>query len=166
MEELYWADIKTNLTGVYFDDRTDDSKFVQWLDSEIDSSDFAYNSLTFDCPVEGVTSVTTVVQSFTDDHTLDVAIQVESDYDYTELWDNEELRAFVQDSVIPQFIDEFNARCSISFPMTRSGNFDWMKFNGDEFFAKVYYSETHNSYMNVSVASQTLYLINDFKLNL
>ena len=164
MEELYWAQIKTNISNAFFTDVKDEQRFANWVNGRLNGNEWIINTMSFDCPIEGINAINVIVLDFLDNHTLDVEIQVDSEYDYGTLRDMVDLYAYINETVIPQFIDAFNSNCQISFPTTQSGDFKWMKFTDDDFYTKVYFSHSNTSYINVSVQQNTLYLIPDFEV--
>lgn len=163
-EELYWAEIKTNISNAFFASEDDDHNFVNWVNDRLNENEWVVNTMSFDCPIEGINSITAIVLELTDEHILDTEIQVDSEYDYDTLRNMDDLYAYIEGTVVPQIIDAFNNNCQIGFPTTKSDDFKWMHFDGENFYTKVYFSDSNNSYMNVAIQESSLYLIPDFEL--
>ena len=164
MEELYWAEIKTNISNVFFDTEGDNRRFNDWLNDRLNENDWIVNAMSFDCPIEGINSIVVFAVEITNNNIMDTEIQVDSEFDYDTLRNMDDLYSYITDTVIPQFIDAFNTNCQITFPTTQNGNFKWMMFDKDSFYTKVYFSDSNNRYMNVSVQPEVLYLIPDFEI--
>ena len=164
MEELYWAEIKTNISNVFFDTEGDNHRFNDWLNDRLNENAWVVDAMSFDCPIEGINRIVVFAVEITNNNIMDTEIQVDSEFDYDTLRNMDDLYSYITDTVIPQFIDAFNANCQISFPTTQNGNFKWMSFDKDSFYTKVYFSDSNNRYMNVSVQPEVLYLIPDFEI--
>ena len=158
----------TNLSKAFFEDDEDDQRFIDYINDLLNVEPYIVD-VDPDIPASRFIPKITLelYNGFNDDHNLDIGFTVEvdlTDEQYDQIIADDALYSFIENEVLPAYVDWFNSQVTVNFPTTRSDDFSWLKFNGDEFYAKVYQVDGRGGYYNVSVKENSLYLINDFEV--
>jgi len=169
MEDGYISiQFKTNLSNAFFDNEEDTDRFDKWLTDKLtDAGLFNYSPELNPTGLPGISKLQVLVDEFDYRHILYARVLVD-DYAHTfdEIYDNTELLDYVEREVAPMLVEEFNKIISgISFPMSREGrDFSGMKFEYEEFYCVLGYSENYGYFPSGRIQSATLVIEDDFEV--
>lgn len=163
--EIASCDIKTNISKKFFYDEEDDDLFRDFLDRVLDENNIVY-------PIDGtpstITPTITVEVMWTVQH--DVNVRICADHDLSEeelttIQEDDEFFNYLEREAIPQFIDWFNKQdFGINFPLSINDSFDYLKYDGENYYAEVYVSEDTGRYTCMTPRMAKLQLINDVEV--
>ncbi len=133
------CNIKTNLDKAYFSDRDEEYEFQQWMDSAV-YKQVGDIQVEIDAPeLEGINTITASInQAFDYNHELDLSIDIDTELDEDTIADYDELFAFMDEVVVPQFMEQFNATIDFKIPVTPRDDFDEIRFDDGYFYAQCY----------------------------
>jgi len=155
--------VQTNLNNAFFDRDTEDDFCDLMEDLIYDKVKDLEVSMDVE-GIEGVSKVTAEInQVFTGDHTIDLDIKVDTELSEDEIADNDSLFDFIEDKLMPKFIEEFNAKCDVKVPVTNDDTFDDVAFDGENFFVKVYSAGGTTDYKVEPFKTLTVAATDDFE---
>lgn len=157
--------IKTSLSDAFFYSDEDNENFDEWLHEKLSNAglfDWEFEDLPTDVP--GITKLTGYVNTFDDDHTIDIYIHVDDDvHSGDELADNDALFNYIERKLAYRLIDELNAICgNVSFPMN-NGSFRDLKFDDGEFYGMINHSGEYGYFISPRIQESQLQVYPDFE---
>lgn len=157
--------MQTNLNNAFFDRDTEDDFCDVMSDLIFDKVKDLKVSMDVE-GIEGVSKVTAEINVvFDSDHEVNIDIDVETTLSEDEIADNDALFDFVEDKLMPKFIEEFNSKCDVKVPVTNQDTFDDIAFDGESFFVKVY-SSSNADYKTEPFKTITVAVTDDFEVYL
>ena len=164
--EIASCDIKTNISMKFFFAEEDEDLFANYLDRTLGDSNIVY---TINNTPSTITPTITVEVMWTNGkHDVDVRICADHDLseeELTAIQEDDEFFNYLEREAIPQFIDWFNKQdFGINFPLSINDSFDYLKYNGENYYAEVYVSEDTGRYTCMTPRMAKLQLINDVEV--
>ena len=162
----FYLNFKTSLSDEFFYDDEDNGKFDAWLIDQLNKAGlFDWNSVDTPVGIPGVTTLSMYVNEFNEDHTIEVVIDVDGgSHDFDELADNAELNNYIERDLAYRILDELNAICTdVVFPMN-DGSFKYLKFDGEEFYSVLLYTEDQGYRISPFIKNEHLEIYRDFEL--
>lgn len=162
----FYLEYKTSLSNEFFYDDEDTEKFDAWLIDQLYKAGlFDWSSKDTPVGIVGVTTLSMYVNAFRDDHTIEVFIEVDGgSHDLDELADNEDLCRYIERDLAYRILDELNAICAdVVFPMN-NGSFKYLKFDGEEFYSVLLYTEDQGYLISPGIKNEHLEIYRDFEL--
>ena len=159
---------KTSLSNAFFHEDEDNDRFAEWFNDVLAESGL-YKWELIDNPVgiPGISELRVGVAEFAwDDHDMLVSVHVDNDtHDFDELADNQQLLDYIERNIAPKVMDELNALLSdISLPMSEGKDFYALKFDGNEFYCMLGYSEKYGYYPYVNLRNTPFIIEYDFEV--
>ena len=159
---------KTSLSNAFFYEDEDNDRFNEWFGEQL-SKVGLYHWEMIDNPtgIEGVSELKIIVSDFdADDHNMFVSVHVDNDtHDFDELADNQVLLDYIERNIAPKVIDELNDLLSgILLPMNEGNDFYQLKFDGNEFYCLLGYSEKFGFYPMGRLQNTPFVVEDDFEV--
>ena len=162
--------VTSNISNIYFDDEDMDNLFIEWLNIKINKKDLDSIKIVSDKKFDDLPDIEKIevkLYELSNDHDMSLIINIYTTedrdiWDVEEFIDNTSLRSFIEEDLIPRYINEFNDKCDITFP-TMDGNFNFIVFNKGDFYAYLYSDD--NGFHAFSTNKTTFQLKDEFELN-
>lgn len=168
MYEYVTIKFKTSLSNVFFYETDDNDRFDEWFNEELQKVGL-YDWQITDHPT-GIPDISelgiTIGEFSTYDHNLYVTVQVDNVVlSYEELADNQQLLDYIERNIAPQVITELNNLLSgISLPMRDGTDFYKMKFDENEFYCLLGYSEKYGYYPSGNIKNTPFLIEDDYEV--
>ena len=169
--------LDTNITDQYFSEEDQDIDFIDWLNDKIDEqSGFIKQEVAKNFDNFRIKSFE-VSSSFIDKghHTLIIYVKInfcnESSDDevslevFNQIVEDKEIMDFIENTLIPNYIDIFNKASTVVFPVSISSNslFANLEFKDIDFYSRII--EHNGEWIACSLKSETLTVINKLTRN-
>ena len=162
------VEIKTSLSDAFFYQDEDNEKFDEWFQNKLQQIGL-YDWRLEDAPmgIPGISKLSGYVNEFDDEHKLCVFIRVDDGtHSGDELAENDDLFNYIERTLVDRIIDELNALCNaLTIPMY-NGSFRELKFDGEEFYSMLYYSEQYGFYVSSQLKNSQFEIYPDFEVSL
>ena len=158
--------IKTSLSDAFFDEDADNEKFDKWFDDKLkDAGLYDWTFEDFPTNVPGVSKITGRFIDFDDNHIVTIWLTIDDNtHSEDELAENDDLFNYIERKLAYSIIDELNGLCNdLSIPMY-AGSFRELKFDGEEFYSLLYYSEKYGYFVSSELKNSQFQLYPDFEV--
>jgi len=154
---------KTTISDVYFASDEDSERFDDWFIGVLtEVGIMGYSTVITPQGVPGISKLEISVDSFDYTHYLEMRVLVDDGvYSYDELADNDVLLDYIDRVVAPDLIQEFDALLTnVSLPMHNGTSFRNLKFDNEDFYCLLGYSEKHD-FFPIGAIKNTPFLVED-----
>lgn len=158
---------KTTISDMYFASEEDSERFDDWFIGVLTEVGLmGYSTVITPQGVPGVSKLEISVDSFDYTHYLEMRVLVDDGvYSYDELADNEVLLDYIDRVVAPDLIQAFDALlANVFLPMSNGTSFRNLKFDNEEFYCLLGYSEKYGFYPSGTIENTPFLVENDFEV--
>ena len=161
-------DIKTSLSDAFFYSDADTESFDEWFQEKLSKVGlYDWRLEDFPTGIPNVSKLSGYVNEFDDSHEIHVQISVDDGtHSVDELADNDDLFNYIERTLVYRIIDELNELCKdLSIPMN-NGSFRDLKFDDEEFYGLMYYSEDLGYYLSPRIRNYKFEIYPDFDVGI
>lgn len=134
----FYCDIETNLADAFMPE-SDERNFVDWVDDQLFKEAGKLTMVADDIGLEGIIGIRITIDRFFDiNHMLTANIEINTDLSEDELEGYDAVFEYLDQVLIPQFIEEFNASCNVTIPVNDREKLDGIRFDGETFYTQCY----------------------------
>lgn len=166
--ETISIDFKTTLSDAFFDNDEDNENFNEWFGEKLRNTGlYGWRLEDYPTNIPGVSKLSGYINEFDDDHIINVQISVDDGaHSGDEIAENDALFNYIERTLADKIVDELNAFCKdLVIPMY-NGSFRELKFDGEEFYSLLYYSEQYGFYVSSQLRNSQFEIYSDFEVGI